>query len=140
MGARREEILFLPGLCPDKRDYIEIVGTAPRGLTSSDYLSHNGISIVVGSVPRGGGEIGRGSGVVGVMERWDEVMTSSRLRYNVPQVRASGTGWPRCIECLKLHISFRKRATNYRALVQKMTYKDKAACGSWPPCNDTVLG
>jgi len=34
------------------------------------------------------------------------------------------TGWRRC---LKLQVSFRKRARNYRALLQKMTYKDKAS-------------
>ena len=31
------------------------------------------------------------------------------------------TGWRRYIEGLKLHISFRKNAINYRALLQKMT-------------------
>jgi len=31
-----------------------------------------------------------------------------------------------------LHIS--KRATNYRALRRKMTYKDKASYDSTPPC------
>jgi len=35
---------------------------------------------------------------------------------------------------IKLQFIFRKRATNYRALLQKMTYKDKASCGSSPPC------
>jgi len=34
----------------------------------------------------------------------------------------------------KLQVIFRKRATNYRALLQKMTYKDKASYGSSPPC------
>ena len=28
--------------------------------------------------------------------------------------------------CLKLQVIFRKRATNYRALLRKMTYEDKA--------------
>ena len=27
--------------------------------------------------------------------------------------------WPKCIECLKFEVSFRKRATNYRALLWK---------------------
>ena len=31
-------------------------------------------------------------------------------------------------------ITFRKRATNYRALLRKMTYKDKASYESSPPC------
>jgi len=35
------------------------------------------------------------------------------------------TGWRRCVECLKLQVSFRKRATNYRALLRKMTYQDE---------------
>jgi len=38
------------------------------------------------------------------------------------------------IGCLKLQVSFRKRATNYRALVQEMTYEDKTSYGSWPHC------
>ena len=36
------------------------------------------------------------------------------------------TGWRRPIGCLKLQVIFRKSATNYRALLQKMTYEDKA--------------
>jgi len=42
-------------------------------------------------------------------------------------------GWPRLIECLTLQGIFRKRATNYRALLRKMTSKDKASYGSSPP-------
>jgi len=37
------------------------------------------------------------------------------------------TEWRRYIEGLKLHISFRKNAINYRALLQKMISKDKAS-------------
>ena len=37
------------------------------------------------------------------------------------------TGWWRLIGCLKLWVIFRKRATNYRALLRKMTYEDKAS-------------
>jgi len=48
-----------------------------------------------------------------------------------------GTGWQRCIGCLKLKISFRKRANNYRALLRKLTCKDKASCGPSPPCIHT---
>jgi len=33
----------------------------------------------------------------------------------------------------KLQVIFRKRATNHRVLLQKMTYKDKASYGSSPP-------
>ena len=41
-----------------------------------------------------------------------------------------GTGRRRPVGCLKLQVIFRKRATNYRALLRKMKYKD----GSLPPC------
>jgi len=37
------------------------------------------------------------------------------------------TKWRRCIGCLKLQVSFCKRATNYRALLRKITCKDKAS-------------
>jgi len=44
------------------------------------------------------------------------------------------TGWQRPIGCLKLQVIFRKRATNYRAVLWNMTYKHKASCGSSPLC------
>jgi len=44
------------------------------------------------------------------------------------------TGWRRCIGCLSFQVSLRKRATNYRALLQKMTCKDKASYESSAPC------
>jgi len=44
------------------------------------------------------------------------------------------TGWRRPIGCLQLQVSFHKRATNYRALLQKMTYTDKASYESSPAC------
>jgi len=44
------------------------------------------------------------------------------------------TGWRKLIGCLKLQVIFRKRATNYRALVRKMTCGDKASYDSTPPC------
>ena len=44
------------------------------------------------------------------------------------------TEWRRCTGYRKLQISFRKRATNYRALLRKMTYKDKASYGPSPIC------
>ena len=43
-------------------------------------------------------------------------------------------GWRRPIRCLKLQVIFRKRATNYRALLRKITYEDKAPYVSAPPC------
>jgi len=45
------------------------------------------------------------------------------------------TGWRVPIGCLKLNFTFRNRATNYRPLLPKTTYKDKASYGSSPPCN-----
>jgi len=47
------------------------------------------------------------------------------------------TGWRKCIDYLKLQVIFRKRATNYRALLRKITYKDTASYDSTPPCNCT---
>ena len=50
------------------------------------------------------------------------------------QVRHTGhTGWQRPIECLQLQVIIRKRATNCRALLWKMTYKDKASYDFTPP-------
>jgi len=56
-------------------------------------------------------------------------------------------GWRRFIGCLEVQVIFRKRATNYRALLWKMTYEDKASYDSTPPCmaqsvesNSMVLG
>ena len=46
-----------------------------------------------------------------------------------------GTGWRRPIGCLKLQVYFRKTAIFYRALLQEMTYIDKASTGSSPPYN-----
>jgi len=47
----------------------------------------------------------------------------------------SGTGWRRPIECLKLQVIFRKRATNYRALLQKTICEDQVPYDSTPPCS-----
>jgi len=44
----------------------------------------------------------------------------------------TATGWQRCIGCLRLQISFRKRATSFWALLRKMTSKDKASYDSTP--------
>ena len=43
-------------------------------------------------------------------------------------------GWRRPIGCLQLQVIFGKRATNYTALLQKLTYEDKASYDSTPPC------
>ena len=50
--------------------------------------------------------------------------------------RITHTGWRRPIGRLNLQIIFRKRATNYWALLRKMTYKNKASYGSSLPCMD----
>ena len=34
-----------------------------------------------------------------------------------------------------MQVILHSKATNYRALLRKITYKDKASYGSWPPCN-----
>jgi len=47
---------------------------------------------------------------------------------------ASSTGWRRPIGRLKLQVIFCKRATNYRALLRKITCEDKASYESSPPC------
>jgi len=48
-------------------------------------------------------------------------------------------GWQRPIWCLKLQVIFRKRATDYRAHLQKMTSKDKASYVSTPPCTPPAI-
>jgi len=52
------------------------------------------------------------------------------LRHSVLLIAISSTEWRRPIGCLKLQVIFRKRATNYRALLRKMTCKDTASYGS----------
>ena len=48
------------------------------------------------------------------------------------------TGWRRLIGSPKLQIIFHQRATKYRALLRKMTYKDKGSYESSPPCSSCV--
>jgi len=59
-----------------------------------------------------------------IIHVWDR--PHSQLKY---------TGWRRPIRCHRWQVIFRKRATNYRALLREMNYKDKASYGSSPPCN-----
>jgi len=47
---------------------------------------------------------------------------------------ATHTRWRRRMGCLQLQVSFRKRATNYRVLLRKMTYEDTASCASCNTC------
>jgi len=44
------------------------------------------------------------------------------------------------LQSCMLRVIFRKRATNYRALVRKMTYTDEASDVSSPPCNRMARG
>ena len=44
------------------------------------------------------------------------------------------TRWRRPIGYLKLQVIFRKRATNHRALLRKMTYEHRASSVTTPPC------
>jgi len=44
------------------------------------------------------------------------------------------TGWRWLTACLKLQVIFRKKATNSRAFLRKMTSKDKTSYESSPPC------
>jgi len=50
-------------------------------------------------------------------------------------MRIMSTGWPRLIGSPKLQIIFHKRATKYRSLLRKMTYKDKGSYEASPPCS-----
>ena len=50
----------------------------------------------------------------------------------------TSTWWRRLVGCLKSQVIFRKRATNYRALLRKMTDVDKEYYGSTPPCTCTT--
>jgi len=62
------------------------------------------------------------------------MLNTSNTESIILQLRV--TGWRRLVGCLKLQIIFGKRATNYRALLRKITYKDKAFYyyDSMPPC------
>jgi len=44
------------------------------------------------------------------------------------------TIWRRLMECLKLQVIFRQKATKYRALSRNMTCKEKVFYGYSPPC------
>jgi len=65
----------------------------------------------------------------------DSLARRWRVCKRVHSIGRLDTGWRRLIGCLKLQVIFRKRATNYRALLRKMTYEDKASYDSTPPCS-----
>jgi len=69
-----------------------------------------------------------------------EVLILKRDLYD-SSIRATwlfGTGWRRLVGCLKLQVIFRKRATNYRALLRKITYAENPSYHSTPPCRRDV--
>ena len=51
------------------------------------------------------------------------VLQAYHMRILEVRTRASqsATGWQKCIGCLTLQVFFRKRTTNYRAFLRKMT-------------------
>ena len=55
----------------------------------------------------------------------------TNLQNDLFEVLSTVTGWRRGIGCLKSQVSFHKRATSYRALLQKMTRRDKAFSPPW---------
>jgi len=58
---------------------------------------------------------------------------TKRLAFEGWLLRHGCTVWRRCAGCLKLQVFFRKRATDYKALLREMTYKNIARYGSLPP-------
>jgi len=58
----------------------------------------------------------------------------SHIFYIYAYIYWRGKEWRRPAGCLRLQVIFRKRANNYRALLQVMTSEDKASYGSLPPC------
>jgi len=68
-----------------------------------------------------------------IMQRYQERISPGKCH---EQHYRLNTGWQRPIGCLKLQVIFRKRATDFRALLRKMTYKDKASYGSSPLYHD----
>jgi len=59
---------------------------------------------------------------------------ASQFVTHLPEISSGVTGWRRLIGSPKLQVIFHKRATKYRSLLRKMTYKDKGSYESSPPC------
>jgi len=51
------------------------------------------------------------------------------------KIGATHAGWRRPIGCLNVQVIYRKGATDYRVLLRKMTYKEKASYECMPPCS-----
>jgi len=65
-------------------------------------------------------------------------MTHSYVSQSMYVTWLSTTGWRRLIGSPKLQVIFHKRATKYRALLRKMTYKDKGSYECSPPCRQDL--
>jgi len=65
---------------------------------------------------------------------WSYEYKSESWMLKVVSAQSSYTGWRRLIGSPKLQIISHKRATKYRSLLRKMTYKDKGSHESSPPC------
>jgi len=63
----------------------------------------------------------------------------SNVNWDSLHIGIKDTEWRRLIGCLKLQVILRKRATQYRALLRKMTYKHKASYDSTPLCMWIVI-
>ena len=63
---------------------------------------------------------------------------NKRVMSHIQKSHVTHTGWRRPIGCLKLQVIVHKRTTNYRALLRKMNYKDKASCDSTSPCTASL--
>jgi len=68
-----------------------------------------------------------------ILQRTESHLRCSSSENNFGR-HASDPGWQRCMGCLKLKVVFRKSATNYRALLRKMSCKGRASYGSLQPC------
>ena len=64
---------------------------------------------------------------------------TSRTIHVTISTSTHNTGWRRLIRSPNLQIIFHKRATTYRSLLWKMTYKDKASYESSPPCTHNQI-
>ena len=64
---------------------------------------------------------------------WIYIPTYLYICIHIYCIWTAPTGWRRLIGSPKLQIIFHKRATKYRSLLRKMTYKDKGSYESLPP-------
>jgi len=74
-----------------------------------------------------------------IVNEWDAPLNLLSTCHSLSWIRlaAHNTRWRRPIGCLKLQVIFRRKAIQYRLLLRKMTYKDKASYDSTPPCTRT---